>query len=234
MAKKQKLPEITSPIGVWKWPKLHEPDYGTDEYPVPEGQYALKLVLKADDKETKAFLKSIEPHYKAAIAEGEEKFKELPVAQRKKLKKISLNEFYSQVYDVETEEPTGEIEFNVKMKASGEYKRGPKQGEKWHRKPIIFDAEGKRIKDIPQLFSGTEGRVRVALLPYFVAANGAVGLSLKLVGIQLIEPNFDGGDSADAMGFGAVEGGYAHEDTDVDPPSSEQPFEEAEEDDGDF
>lgn len=212
--KRKKLPQFTTPKGSLKWPKLHEPDYGNDQYPDPDGSYKTKLVLKADDKETKALLKALQPLYAEAMALGQEEFKKLKAETRKKLKEVTENQLFTELLDQETEKPTGEIEFSFKMKASGKRKHGPKQGTTWTRKPVIFDAKGKPMVKVPAIYSGTTARVAFEASPYFVPGTGACGLKLGLVGVQVIDLVNAGGRSAESLGFGAEEG-YEYDESDT-------------------
>jgi hypothetical protein len=40
---------MNTPKGTAKWPKLSEPDYGTKDYPKPDGEYSVKLVFDETD-----------------------------------------------------------------------------------------------------------------------------------------------------------------------------------------
>lgn len=206
MAIKKKNAEITTPKGIFAFPSLDKPDYGKEPYLKPEGQYKVSLIMDKDDPATQAFLEALKPHYEEAIAEGEEAFKKLSVALRKKYGKLTVNDLYVERYDKETEEPTGEIEFRCAMDASGEFKTGPKKGEKWTRKPLVFDAKGNRIKDVPEVWGGTEGKLRVQLRPYFIAGSGTAGLKLGLLAAQIIHLVEGGERSAEGFGFGEEEG----------------------------
>ena len=206
MATRKKNAELTTPKGIFAFPALHAPDYGKEPYLKPNGVYKVSLVMDKDAPATQAFLEALEPHYKEAIAEAEEAFKQLPVASRKKHGKITVNDLYVERYDKETEEPTGEIEFRCAMDASGEFKTGPKKGERWTRKPLVFDAKGNRIKDVPEVWGGTEGKLRVQLRPYFVTGTATAGLKLGLLAAQIIHLVEGGERSAEGFGFGEEEG----------------------------
>src|SRR5438128_1234890 len=111
MAKDNKRPQSpkgTTFKGKFKWPKLTEPDFGTKDYPKPDGEYSTKLVGRADDKDVQAFIAKWQPLHDEAIKRAEDEFKALPVATRKKLGKVTVNPLYTEIYDEETEEPTGE------------------------------------------------------------------------------------------------------------------------------
>lgn len=215
--KKEKRPQYVSFKGAFKYPKLTEPDLGTDEYPKPDGEYSLRLVGDPNDPDVKAFIAKFGPLHEQAVDEGKAASKELDVKTRKRLEKdngkglIKINDFYSEVYDKDTEEPTGEIEFKFAMKASGEFKKGPKAGKTWHRKPAIFDAKGRPMKNPPAIWSGTVGRVSFNAAPYFVKGNGMAGIKFYLNAVRIIDLVSEGERSASAYGFDGEEDGYAYE-----------------------
>lgn len=217
-----KAPSFTTPRGVMKYPKLNEPDTKFKA----DGEYAVKLVLPAQDAATQALIAKLVPLHEAAMSNAAREFAGLAVAARKKLGKVSENALYNEVYDEATEEPTGDIEFNFKMQASGTYKTGKKTGERWTRKPDIFDAKGKLLTGkLPAIWSGSEGKVsfEVGLNKegepgYFVPATGAAGLSLRLQGVQVLK--LVSGSARDASGYGfQAEDGYEAGEPDGDTPS---------------
>lgn len=196
----RKLPSITTPKGVFKWPRLNAPD---TKYKA-EGLYSVKLIL--EEPEAKALMAKIQPHFDAAVEDGRAKYAELPVKTRKE-KEFKVNKYFSPVYDDETEEETGQVEFNFKMTASGVSK---KTGKKWERSPRIFDAKGAPMRNAPDIWGGTVGKVAFEVMPYFNAAQAEAGLSLRLDAVQVIELVSGGGKSASAYGFGE-EAGYEHD-----------------------
>lgn len=193
----------TSPKGKFRYPALNTPDYGTDDHPKPAGEYKVHLILT--EKEAAPFIKELQPIYDEAIRAGEEAFAGLKVEQRKKLKELKVNPLYDEEYDKDTEEPTGNLIFKFGMVASGKNK---KTGEPWKRKPAIFDSEGQPIKQPPQIWAGTIGKVGYELAPYFIAGTGAAGLKLRLSAVQIIELVSGGAANASQFGFGKEEGGY--------------------------
>lgn len=212
--KKKRDPQFTTPIGVFQYPRLNEPDYGTDKYPAPEGQYKVNLILTKNDPQVQSFLANLKPYHDAAVAEAHDLFKQLPVVTRKKLEKLSIHPLFDDVYDKETEEPTGEIVMKFKLKASGVYKSGQNQGKKWNAFPLLFDSFGRRIAaDSCSIWGGTKGRVSFSAGAMFVAGIGLGGLSTRLIGAQIVELVSKGERSAESLGFGAVEGGFVADNT---------------------
>lgn len=210
--KKKRDPQFTSPIGTFKFPALDTPSYGSKDYPKPDGEYKVKLLMAQSDPATKAFIASLSGAYADAQADGEQQFAALPVATRKQLGKLKMHPMFALVYDKETEEPTGDIEFNFKLKASGIYKNGPKKGHEWHARPVLFDAKGKRLDNPPPIWGGTRGRISFSAGSFFVAGTGTAGLSLRLLGAQIIDLVSKGERTAESLGFGAVEGGFDADD----------------------
>jgi hypothetical protein len=200
--KKFKTLKGTTPRGVFVFPALTAPDYGNDNFPKPDGEYKVNLRMTEEDAEP--LIKKLQPMYEEAEANGQAEFDKLPVQSRKKLKNgFQLNDLYETEYDKETEEPTGYVIFKFKMKASGTSKKDKK---KWTRKPGIFNAKGVALKNPPQIWGGTEGKVSYEASPYFVPATGAAGLSLRLAAVQILELVSAGSKSASSYGFGEEEG----------------------------
>jgi hypothetical protein len=216
-AKKKKNATFTTPIGVFRFPKLTEPDFGSEKYAKKDGEYSVQLVFRHGSEPMRKLEKTLAPFYEKALENAERAFKELGVKARKEFEKKNVkgpvpNGLYSEIYDKETEEPTGEVCFKFSMKASGQYKKGPKAGKGWTRKPVLFDAAGKRITNIKDIWGGTRGRVSFTVGEggYFVEGTAAAGLKLYLDAVQIIELVSEGGKSAEGYGFGAEEG-YTHE-----------------------
>jgi len=200
MIEKKRIVRGTTPKGIFKYPNLIKPDYGTKEFPKKNGEYNVRLILEG--KAAQELIAALQPEMEKAIAEAEEKFAQLPVATRKRLKGVSPNPYYTEVFDKETEEPTGQYEFRFKTAASGVNKKG----ERWERTVPIFDAKGKPVKNIKEIWSGTVGKVAYSVSPYFVAGSGAAGITLYLEAVQIIELNAGGGRSASEFGFSEEDG----------------------------
>ena len=225
MATRLKAPTFTSFKGTFKFPSIDKPDYGSKDHPDPAGSYRVKLVGKLSDPDVQKMLEKLKPYYDQAKPNAEAAFKALKPESRKKLGAVKMNPLYTELLDKETEEPTGEIEFSFKMKASGEYKKGPKAGEKWTRKPDVFDAKANKMSRVPPIWGGTVGRVSFEIgvnyetgePGYFISGTGAGGLKLALVGVQILELVQGGERDASAHGFGsedgyeADQGGFADE-----------------------
>lgn len=198
MAEKRKKPEsFVTPAGTFVWPRLGEPDTKFKD----AGEYSLKLRMSAEDAQP--LIDRLEPLFEAAVEEGRQAFANLPIANRKKLKELTINPFFSPDYD-EDENETGDVLFKFVMTASGTNK---KTGKPWSRKPGVFDAK-RRVMDGSLVWGGTIGKVSFTTGPYFVAGQGACGLSLRLDAVQVLDLVSGGERSGEAYGFGE-EDGYA-------------------------
>ena len=245
--KKQKLPTFTTPKLVFKFPKLIEPDFGSTEYPKPDGEFSTKGVAKLSDPAVQAFLQKLTPLHAEAIEKAEEEFKKLKVETRKKLGGVKVNDLFTTLYDQETEEETGEIEFKFSMKHRIEIKKGPSAGKVIIKYPALFDAKGKPIivrdkkgkplPNAPQIWSGTEGKVSFEASPYFIPGTGAAGLKLNLLAVQIIDLVSGGQRSASSYGFGE-EDGFSADDLDTNETSedteADENGDEASDDEDDF
>lgn len=228
--KRKAYPKYTSPRGTFRYPKLTEPDFGNEKFPKPDGEYKVDLVLSAE--EAKPLIDKLQPLHDEAMRNAQVEFDKLPVKTRKEFEKKNVtgpvaNSFFSEIYDEETEEPTGDVFFRFKMKASGKNK---KTGKVWKRKPAIFDAKGNAMTNPPDIWGGTIGKVSFEAVPYFIAGTAAAGVRLSLNAAQIIELRSGGGGNAESYGFGEEEG-YEYDEADA-PAKSEGFGNETSSDDG--
>lgn len=219
---KKKLPSFTTPRLVFKFPKLVDADYGSNDYPKPDGEFSTKGLAKASDPGIQKLLKQLQPLHDAAVEKAEAEFKKLKPETRKKLGAVKVNDLYTELLDPETEEPTGEIEFKFAMKHRIEAKKGPNAGKVFYRYPALFDAKGrpmivrdkkgKTLSGAPQIWGGTVGIVSFEASDYFIPGTGAAGLKLNLTAVQIIDLVSGGQRSANSYGFAAQDDGYEGED----------------------
>lgn len=213
--KRPKAPTFKSFKGTFVYPKLNEPDTKFKK----DGEFALKLRGRESDPDVQALINLLQPLYDSALARGDVAFKALPVKDRKAfeakgIKSAVANPLFSVVYDEETEEPTGDIEFKFATPAYGKVTKGKNAGKEWVRRPAIFDVTGACLvkgmdfhflnadedKDTllakagPAIWGGTVGKVNFEVGTdaegepgYFVPGTAAVGLSLRLRAVQIID-----------------------------------------------
>lgn len=207
---------VHTPRGALKWPKLTEPDHGTEKFPCrfEEGEYKTKIVLDRSKPGTAAFLAKVDAHLELAKKLADEAFAELPVKDRKRIGEPVADEPYQVVYDEETEEETNFVELLVKMRAGGTRK---KDGKKWSAKPALFDSKGKPITKKIEIWGGSTAIIDLDLEPYFMPGTGKFGLSRRLNAVQIIELVAAGGQrSASSYGFGEVEDGFSQDEYSAD------------------
>lgn len=209
MAKAPQRPTLNSPKGAFKFPKLTTPDTKFKE----EGEYSVKLVVASDAPGAADLIAKCDREAEASLKEAKANAKNAAEAKKWETKYLP----YAHIEDEETGEPTGEVEFKFTMKASGVSK---KTGKPWTRKPALFDAKGKPIKDEVDIGGGTIGKISFQIIPY--APTTVVGASCKLAleAVQIIELKQFGDKSASAYGFGEEEGYEYTKDED-----GESPFE---------
>ena len=232
---KRTIIKLTLPAAKLAWPKLSEPDYGTKQYPNEDGEYSAKPIFKGTDK---AFMKvraQLDAELDKAIKNGRAAFADLDVKTRKKLGDITVNQIFSPLYDKDTEEETGEFECKVSMKASGAFKKGPKMGQRWHRKPQLFDALGRPIKGKLDIWSGTVAKLAVSFEEggYFIPGTGLVGVKLQLEAAQILELKQGGEREAKDYGFGKEDTGFAYSEKKDEDEDDEDDIPDAEDDDED-
>lgn len=197
-------PQLISPRGVFVYPALNKPDYGTKDYPKPDGEFKVTLRVPAATAE-----KWREGPLAAVIARAREEasaeFAKLPVATRKKLKELTFNEVGTDEYDKATEELTGFVLFKFSMKASGIRKLDKKP---WNQTCTIFDSKGVPLVKAPDIWGGSEGMVSFEASPYFIPGTGAAGVSFRMKAVQLLKLVQGGQRDAAGFGFAAQDDGF--------------------------
>ena len=201
-----KRPTYTSPKGSFKFPSLSKPDFGNEKFPKPDGEYKTGLVVSRADAQP--LIDKLQPEWDAAITLGKAEFARMKPEQRKRLGAVKEQPYYSEEYDKETEEETGNVIFNFKTK----YKIVDKKtNEERFNKIGLFDAKGKPLAAGTAIYGGTVGKVSFQASPYFVAGQGMAGISLGLGAAQVIELVGPGNRSAGSFGFGEEDGYEAAE-----------------------
>jgi hypothetical protein len=221
MAVKKKRITMTTPPGRFSYPKLDKADYGTKDYPKPAGEYSVQFILNAKDPATKAFLAKLDPYYQEALSKGRAEFDKLKVEQRKKLKSLTENPLFTELYDSETEKPTGEIKFKFSTPAS--YKDRDTEAVQKVNPPPMFSASGKPVKGVTP-WGGTLGKVSFVFDEdgYFIPGTGSAGLKLRLAGTQILELVEGGQRDAKSLGFGSEDGYDDISERDVDSDDADQ------------
>jgi len=212
--KRPSFTKVMTPKGIFVFPKLASPDTKFKA----DGEYGVKLRLGVDESE--ALIAKIEAdlakYWPVAKAEAEAKVENAKTGPDKAKAKKALAEMkeadksYKPAYDDEGNE-TGEYEFNFKMPAFFMKDKGKATEKKTAMRPDVFDAKGKKLAVVPDIWGGTTGIVAGELRPFSTAVG--VGISLRLKAVQIIELRQGGsGGTAEGYGFGKQEGGFESED----------------------
>lgn len=163
-----------TPVGVAAWPRLNDPDTKFK----PEGEFRVQLILNPERSPQHAkFLSQLQGTY-------EEAYKEACAEQNKpKLKRVPLS-IKPETDKEGNETGTGNVLVKFNMKHTFTSK---KTGESFTMRPTLQDSAGKTVS--PQkcrVGGGSTVRVAFTFNPFYTAGLGA-GLSLRLVGVQIIK-----------------------------------------------
>lgn len=183
--------KVVTRKGIAVFPYLSEPDTKFN----PEGRYGVKIRLTAEDAQP--LIEAIQGELPKAQALLDEHREKAPKNKRDDFKVVS---------EPWAEEDNGDLTFNFGMKASGISK---KTGKPWKMTPRIVDALGKTVKPNVKIGGGSIIRVSAELFPYYNASSKSAGISLKLVGVQVLVLKQYGERSAEEMGFEIEEDGFS-------------------------
>lgn len=213
MASEKKF--ITTTIGtVQPYAYIQRPDTEYND----RGEYRIRLALPS----TKAqkFIDMIVATHEANM----EKQKDEAKKKGKRAPKECDLPFY--------ENDKGEVIFTFKMYGSFE-----KEGKREELTLRVYDSQGKRIVDVPNISGGSMGRVEFSMFAFTSAAVGC-GVKLQLAKFQLLKLVEYTGGGNDTFGSGNededFEGGYVAKDKPRDEFQAEEPEEEEPEDADDF
>lgn len=180
-SKKKTLRFITAK-GIAQYPWIFDPDTKYDA----DGQYHIQLIVaKEDAKDMIQRLSAMLDEFKAQT-------------EKEKNKKVGTMDFFE-------ETPEGDsVQFKFKQKRV--LRR--KDGSTLEVKIPVFDSCGGAVSANSKMGTGSTVKVCYSPLPYYNAVTKSVGLSLRLVAVQVLNlVSYEGG-SAKAFGFSDEEGGY--------------------------
>lgn len=170
-AKGRKL-HMTTGLGVAIWPSLHKPDTRYDK----NGVY--KLALRVPEKE---------PWVQELIAKGTQEREEYEQqerrAQRKRRPLAMCEDFpWKPAMDGEESVP-GFLDISFKMNARVE----PKDKEPWEQQPAIFDSRGNPVAFGLPIGGGSELKVSSEVRCWNAPKLGGIGISFRLLGVQVFK-----------------------------------------------
>lgn len=209
-SKKPKLERITLPRGIAVYPKLATPD----EY---KGKKKYSIGVKFKKTDVEKLLASLTEKAEAYLAETKEKLtKEMGEAKgakkadlKKKIEGLTLHLPFKPDFDDDGNENDYVI---IKSSMNDHFK--DKAGKVVPLRPDLYDSKAVKLKKPIDVWGGSEVKVNAAILPTYVDASGACGITLRLQGVQILVLR-QGGASAESMGFSKEEDGFDAGDVDA-------------------
>ena len=189
-----KIVRYVSPKGIAMYPWVLTADTAF----VKEGVYHIQLECPQDDPKTTELVEKL-----TVILD-----KEHDALSKEKKKKLNKIPFFEESEDGK--------HLVFKFKQNKIIKR--KDGTTSEVKIPLFDAKGKPITEAIKLGNGSVCRISFTVAPYYNATNKGVGLSLRLVAVQVIELVEYSAGNAESYGFDEEEEGYEAKDADDDVP----------------
>ena len=188
-----------SPAGTVKFAHLATPDTKFDS----EGVYSVKLVLTKEN--SAGLIEQIDQVAQESLAAATKDHAQKLATEKNPAKKKKLNEakpFLADKPYSEAEEGDGQMQFSLKMKASGT----AKDGTVFTQRPAVFDAKGKPLDaKTLKLGNGSVVKASFEVLPFYTVKVGA-GATLRLRAVQIITLKEWGDVSGSYYGFGEEEG----------------------------
>jgi hypothetical protein len=203
LRERKDYPRLITPAAPSIWPALNEPDY---KFKKDTGEYHARLRISPDD------LPAWQPVVDAAQAILDEAFeaKKAELTREKKgalLKELNKAEaIIKPEIDPETGDETGFYIFRASMNARVDIKNGPRAGQSFDKKPDIFNAKGQSLKNPPKIGGGSELKLGVVPMDYWMAKDKTVGVRFELEGAQILKLIQGGARTADFYGFTAEDG----------------------------
>lgn len=205
MAKKPKKEQFYTPVAPFKYAHVNKPDFGTDQYPKPDGELSVTVALDKDEPEVKAFIAKMEKLMPELEAKAKEGFANASPKVKAGWKKKGITEptimpFYQEEYD-DNGDTTGRITIKFKTKASFE----DKDGNTIKKTVPLIDGFGQVIpfKKRPLVYAGTTGRVAFVVGYAFIPKDAEAFMSFYLNQVQIAKLATAG---AARSAFGALEG----------------------------
>ena len=156
--------------GTALWAKVFEPDTKFN----PLGDFSINLQMPVADAAVMS--EKLESIVQAEFKEAIEKDPRLKNT-------LSTQEVCQPVYDRDTGDDTGNVEFKFKLKA----KVQKRDGSYYEQQPAVLDS--KKVPMSKDTLIGNGSKVKVAFepIPYVMASTKKVGVSLRLKAVQVID-----------------------------------------------
>lgn len=192
---KKKRVNITSPVGVAKFPHLSKPQTSINNK-VIDPVYGVTLLVDPNDADVSAFVAKVEQAHAAAFAEAKKKKRSLTDMG---LKNVIREEVRKDEEDNEI--PTGKLEIRFKAKACGKRK----DGTPWSFKPWIYDARLTPMPEDTMVYGGSVIQVSFAF-KHTAMETGSFYTSLDLQAVKVVVLKSQSDRDAASFGFQAEPG----------------------------
>jgi hypothetical protein len=156
--------------GTALWAKVFEPDTKFN----PLGDYSINLQMPV--AQAAAMSEQLDQIVQA-------KFNEAVKADPRLKNTLTTQDVCQPVFDRETGDDTGNVEFKFKLKA----KVQKRDGTYYEQQPAVLDS--KKVPMTNDILIGNGSRVKVAFepIPYVMASTKKAGVSLRLKAVQVID-----------------------------------------------
>ena len=156
--------------GTAMWAKVFEPDTKFN----PDGDFTINIQMS--QAEAAPMCEQLEEIVQAKFNEA---IKEDP-----RLKNTLTTQPVCQpVYDRDTGNDTGNVEFKFKLKA----KVRKRDGSTYEQAPAVFDAKVKPMSKDVMIGNGSKVKVAFEPIPYVMPSTKKAGVSLRLKAVQVID-----------------------------------------------
>lgn len=152
------------------WAKVFEPDTKFN----PAGDYSINIQMTEADAA---------PMCEKLEGIIQETFKKA-VKEKPQLKStLTTQDVMQPVFDRETGDPTGDVEFKFKLKA----KIQKKDGSWYEQEPVVLDSMKTPLTGDTLIGNGSRVKVAFEPIPYVMQSTKKVGTSLRLKAVQVID-----------------------------------------------
>ena len=156
--------------GTAMWAKVFEPDTKFN----PLGDFSINLQMPLADAAVMS--EKLESIVQAEFKEAIEKDPRLKNT-------LSTQEVCQPVYDRDTGDDTGNVEFKFKLKA----KVQKRDGTYYEQEPAILDSKKVPIGKDTLIGNGSKVKVAFEPIPYVMSSTKKVGVSLRMKAVQVID-----------------------------------------------
>lgn len=156
--------------GTALWAKVFEPDTKFN----PLGDFSINLQMPLADA-------AVMSEKLESIVQAE--FKEAIKKDPRLKNTLSTQEVCQPVYDRDTGDDTGNVEFKFKLKA----KVQKRDGTYYEQQPAVLDSKKVPIGKDTLIGNGSKVKVAFEPIPYVMSSTKKVGVSLRMKAVQVID-----------------------------------------------